>query len=244
MLNYEHTQLNESREVSLVIDHPPTGRREKARRDKQARIKDAARMLFAQRAAGSVTTREIADRAGVAIGTLFCYVSSKAELLIMVQNEKFAAAIDAGLTAAANAAGQGLLDEVLELIRPVIACVREHKENGRCYLHELVFGDPNEQFRSDGLALAARLEAGIQATVARDGGIGHADAFDLARVISAIIHVNITAKVYLDLTAEEVLADIRKQIAVVLHQDRRDAFAEASRNSTSLPEGESMTTHR
>ena len=211
-----------------MIDHPPTGRREKARRDKQTRIMEAARILFAQRAAGSVTTREIADRADVAIGTLFCYVSSKAELLIMVQNEQFAAAIDAGLTSAANAAGRGLLDKVLELIRPVVVCVREHKENGRFYLHELVFGDPNEQFRSEGLALAARLEAGIQATLARDGGIGHDDAFDLARVISAIIHVNITAKTYLRLTVEEVLADIRKQIAVVLPQGHRDAFAAAS----------------
>ena len=161
----------------------------------------------------------------------------------MVQNEQFAAAIDAG-PRPQNVAGRGLLDEVLELIRPVVVCVREHKENGRFYLHELVFGDPNEQFRSEGLALAARLEAGIQATLARDGGIGHDDAFDLARVISAIIHVNITAKIYLRLTVEEVLADIRKQIAVVLPQGHRDAFAEASWNPISLPEGASMTTRR
>ena len=47
------------------------------------------------------------------------------------------------------------------LIRPVVICVREHVENGRTYLHELVFGDPAEPYRREGLTLAARLEEGI-----------------------------------------------------------------------------------
>ncbi|WP_123940171.1 MULTISPECIES: helix-turn-helix domain-containing protein [unclassified Frondihabitans] len=60
----------------------------------------AARGLFAARGVGGVTTKEIADRADVAIGTLFLYAKTKAELLIMVQNEKFETAIEAGLAAA------------------------------------------------------------------------------------------------------------------------------------------------
>jgi AcrR family transcriptional regulator len=45
----------------------------------------AARELFAERGVSGVTTQQIADRADVAIGTLYRYAATKAELLIMVQ---------------------------------------------------------------------------------------------------------------------------------------------------------------
>lgn len=88
----------------------PVGRRERAKEDKRERIMTAARELFAEHGISGVTTQQIADRADVAIGTLYRYASTKAELLIMVQNNKFAAAIDDGLAAADAAAGQGALE--------------------------------------------------------------------------------------------------------------------------------------
>ncbi|MFF7047940.1 TetR/AcrR family transcriptional regulator [Streptomyces griseorubiginosus] len=120
----------------------------------------AARELFAEHGVGAVTTRQIADRADVAIGTLYRYVSTKAELLIMVQNEKFAAAVDDGLADADVAAAQDVPEAVIALIRPVVACITEQIENGRTYLHEPVFGDPDAPCRQVGLALAARLKDG------------------------------------------------------------------------------------
>ena len=42
--------------------------------------------LFAEHGVGGVTTQQVADRADVTIGTLYLYASTKAELLIMVQN--------------------------------------------------------------------------------------------------------------------------------------------------------------
>ena len=120
------------------------GRGERAKGDKRERIMAAARELFAERGVSGVTTQQIAGRADVAIGTLYRYAATKAELLIMVLNEKFAAAIDDGLAAANAAAGRGALEAVVALVRPVVACVREQAENGRMDLHELVFGDPAE----------------------------------------------------------------------------------------------------
>ena len=194
----------------------PIGRRERAKQDKRERIITAARELFAEHGVSEVTTAQIAGRADVAIGTLYLYASTKAELLIMVQNEKFAAAIDDGLAAANTGAGRGVLDTVVTLIRPVVACLREQVENGRTYLHELVFGDPAEPYRRAGLALAARLEDGITRLLTRDKYIDAADAAALARVITAIIHIRTTATVYLHRTDEAVLADIRDQIHATL----------------------------
>jgi AcrR family transcriptional regulator len=193
-----------------------TGRRERAKQAKRERIMAAARELFALHGVGGVTTQQIADRADIAIGTLYLYAATKAELLIMVQNQKFSTAIDDGLASAADA--NGTLEDVLALIRPVVACVREHVENGRTYLHELVFGDPAENHRREGLGLAARLEDGIATLLARDKRISAKDAATLARVITAIIHISTTATIYLRRSDEAVLANIREQIQASLAQ--------------------------
>jgi AcrR family transcriptional regulator len=194
----------------------PIGRRERSKQDKRERIRLAAQELFAVHGMGGATTQQIADRADIAIGTLYLYAATKAELLIMVQNQKFATAIDDGLAAAATV--NGTLEEVLALIRPVVACVREHVENGRTYLHELVFGDPAENHRREGLGLAARLEDGIATLLARDERISPADAATLAHVVTAIIHISTTATIYLRRSDEAVLANIREQIRATLAQ--------------------------
>src|SRR6478609_3196549 len=154
-----------------MTPHPDlAGRRERAKEDKRRRIVDAARSLFAEHGVGDVTTQQIADRADVAIGTLYAYVSTKAELLILLQNRTFATAIDEGIRAsdAAVRARVGTVASVLALLGPVVAFLREHPENGRTYLHELVFGDPTEPHRRDGLALSLRSEDALVGVLAQD----------------------------------------------------------------------------
>lgn len=203
----------------VVSEHPiPLGRRERAKEDKRRRIMAAAGELFTEHGVTGVTTQQIADRADVAIGTLFLYASTKAEMLIMVQNEKFAAAIDDGLAAAkaAEHTAATTREAVLALVGPVVLCIREQPENGRTYLHELVFGDPGEPHRREGLALSVRLEDGLVGTLTRDSALASADAVTLARVITAIIHISTTASISLHRTAGEVLDDVRLQISAVL----------------------------
>ena len=121
----------------------PIGRWERAKQDKRDRSMAAARELFAEHGVGEVTTQQVADRADAAIDTLYPYASTKAELLILVQNQRFAAAIDTGLATAAVTARRGPLEGASRSSAKWGACVREQVENGRTYLHELVFGDPS-----------------------------------------------------------------------------------------------------
>lgn len=209
------------------------GRRERAKEDKRRRILGAARELFAEHGVSGVTTQQIADRADVAVGTLFLYASTKAELLIMVQNEKFATAIDDGLSAAtvAEQAGAPVQDVVFAIVRPVVRCIREQVENGRTYLHELVFGDPTEPHRREGLSLSLRLESGFVRALTRDGAITSADAGTLARVITSVIHVSTTATVYAHRTPNQVIDDISTQIHAVLHPDCSIAAISRSHNT-------------
>ncbi|MWV48047.1 TetR family transcriptional regulator [Rathayibacter sp. VKM Ac-2803] len=199
----------------MTTQQGPPGRRERAKEEKRRRITAAATALFAEHGVGGVTTQQIADRADVAIGTLFLYAATKAELLIMVQNEKFETALDEGLAAAADLGARStVLGEVLALLTPAVTCLREQPENGRTYLHELVFGDPAEPHRAEGLALSLRLEDGVTRALSRDRS--PVDAATLARVISSVLHVTTTATLHLHDALPEVLDHLRRQVAVVL----------------------------
>jgi AcrR family transcriptional regulator len=63
--------------------HAPNnlGLRERGKLEKRVRIAKAAREIFAERGFDGATTRDIASRAGVSVGTLFVYAPDKAQLL-------------------------------------------------------------------------------------------------------------------------------------------------------------------
>ena len=63
-------------------------RRERNKADKLRRIKEAAYDLFAEKGYDQTTTREIASRAGVALGTIFTYASDKRDLLFLIFNDR------------------------------------------------------------------------------------------------------------------------------------------------------------
>jgi AcrR family transcriptional regulator len=58
------------------------GRRSRNKLDKLARIEKAGRALFAKRGFDATTTRAIAARADIGIGTLFLYFAKKEDLLV------------------------------------------------------------------------------------------------------------------------------------------------------------------
>jgi len=61
-----------------------TGLRERNRLDKLRRIREAARHLFTRSGFERATTREIARRAGVGLGTLFNYADDKRDLVFLI----------------------------------------------------------------------------------------------------------------------------------------------------------------
>jgi AcrR family transcriptional regulator len=68
--------------------------RESKKRDKEARIRAAALELIRRQGYAATTTAEIAERAGIAAGTLFLYVKSKEELLDFVFAGEIAAVVE------------------------------------------------------------------------------------------------------------------------------------------------------
>ena len=67
------------------------GLRERNKLDKVRRIKDAARELFIAKGFDDTTTREIASRAEVGMGTVFLYADNKRDLLFLIANDELEA---------------------------------------------------------------------------------------------------------------------------------------------------------
>lgn len=84
------------------------GPRERNKLDKRDRITRAAWELFAKDGFEPTTTAAIAERAGVAKGTLFLYAADKDDLLMLVMHDRLAEATD---RAFANAPSRGPLVE-------------------------------------------------------------------------------------------------------------------------------------
>lgn len=192
----------------------PIGRRERNKRDKLERIIAAARELFEAYGVDAVTTQQVADKADIGTGTLFLYAKSKSELLLLVQNSGYVAALEEGRAAAANQ--PQVFEAVLAIIRPIVQCNRVHVDNGRSYLRELVFGDPQEPHHRDALVLTLQTQQEVAAILRRDGRISSEDAGTLAQIVSAVVFLSMAATINADRTVDDIIAEVANRLRVIL----------------------------
>ncbi|ROQ04569.1 TetR family transcriptional regulator [Rathayibacter sp. PhB93] len=195
--------------MSTALPSAAPGRRERNKLAKLERITAAASELFAEHGVDDVTTQQIAERADIGTGTLFLYARTKSELLLLVQNAHYAEALERGRAAAADAGT--VLDAVLALVAPIVACNRAHVGNGRVYLREMVFGDPAEPHHAEARSIVGRSEEAI-AEILERGGVPSAST--VAGVVSAVVFVTLAAGDEPDVAA--ILPAIRSQLAAIL----------------------------
>jgi AcrR family transcriptional regulator len=198
----------------MSVASQSVGRRERNKQEKFDRIVAAASELFAEHGVDEVTTQQIADKADIGTGTLFLYAKTKGELLLLVQNAKYVEALEQGRAEAE--AVPGVLDAVLAIVRPIVECNRIQIDNGRTYLREMVFGDPEEPRHGAALAIVAQTEEAVAAVLRRDERVAEGDAATLAHIVSAVMFLSMAAGVNIALSVEEIVQDIRRQVEVLL----------------------------
>ena len=198
----------------MPVASQPVGRRERNKQEKLDRIIAAASELFAGHGVDEVTTQQIADKADIGTGTLFLYAKTKGELLLLVQNAHYAEALERGRADAETTAD--VLDAVLAIVRPIVECNRAQIDNGRTYLREMAFGDPEEPRHREALAIVAQTEEAVAAVLRRDEQVGDGDAATLAHIVSAVMFLSLAASVNIALSAEEIVQDIRGQVGLLL----------------------------
>ncbi|WP_194410572.1 TetR/AcrR family transcriptional regulator [Microbacterium cremeum] len=191
----------------MPLADQPVGRRERNKQEKLDRIIAAASELFATYGVDDVTTQQIADRADIGAGTLFLYAKTKGELLLLVQNAHYAKALEEGRSDAASVSDPR--DAVMAIVRPVVECNRVQVDNGRVYLREMVFGDPEEPRHREALAIVSGTEQAVAEVFAR---AKRADAATLARIVTAILFLAMADSANVTLSVEAILDDIRLQV--------------------------------
>ncbi len=202
----------------------PAGRRERNKEEKQTRIFDAAERLFDELGFAGVTTQRIADEADVAAGTVFRYASTKAELLMMVSNERSRERIQEGVDRDDPEARA--TRRLLALVTPLARAGRDNDENTLAYQRELLFGEPGERYREEGLALFGDLRERMGALLADAWRRAHADATapeavapdpaSAARALSAALHFAIADAAAHGRPTGDLLTDLAADFEVIV----------------------------
>jgi AcrR family transcriptional regulator len=137
--------------------------REQNKLDKLARIERAGRRLFGRRGFDATTTREIAVRAGIGVGTLFLYFPEKKDLLIHLFHRDIAG-VEEEIFATLRA-GVSLRDGYEHIFAGLYRHYERDLALSRVFIQELLFLDAARRqrvsaFTADFLArLAAMADA-------------------------------------------------------------------------------------
>jgi AcrR family transcriptional regulator len=147
------------------------GLREQNKIDKFRRIKAAARELFIAKGFDDTTTREIAERARVGIGTLFIYADNKRDLLFLVTNDELEQATMHAQASVRQDAS--LLQNLLTIFRHQYEFFSAQPEFSRMMLREMIFYDSGRQaarFRAT-RERVIRLVGQVVEIAAKDGAV-------------------------------------------------------------------------
>jgi hypothetical protein len=104
----------------------------------------------------------------------------------------------------------------MAIVQPIVECNRAQVDNGRTYLREMVFGDPEEPRHSEALSIVAQTEEATAAVLGRREQAGADDAATMARIVTAIMFLSMAASVNAALSIDDIVRDIRAQVAVLL----------------------------
>ncbi|MGB5812229.1 MAG: TetR/AcrR family transcriptional regulator [Polyangiales bacterium] len=114
------------------------GRRARRKEETVRRIEDAGWRLFRTHGYEATSTREIADAADIAAGTLFNYFPEKRSLLIHLMQEEIGKAAD---QAFATMPAKGLEAQLIHVFSALTDCYAGERRLSRVFIKELLFTD-------------------------------------------------------------------------------------------------------
>jgi AcrR family transcriptional regulator len=159
------------------LDQPSAvGRRAANKAEKLRRIRYAARELFVEKGYDAATTREIARRAGVGLGTLFTYAADKRDLLFLIFNDDLERVAEEAFGRARPELA--LVERLVAIFRDFYAFFAQQPHLARFMLRELTFytaGPEARRFQGHREQILARL-AKLVARAKHEGQIGSTES--------------------------------------------------------------------
>ncbi|HWW36596.1 MAG TPA: TetR/AcrR family transcriptional regulator [Xanthobacteraceae bacterium] len=132
-------ETGEDYALSELMQHKASGLRERNKLDKFRRIKEAASELFIRKGYDDTTTREIAVRAGVGLGTIFVYAATKRDLLFLIVNDELQEVVEKA--AAGVRPERPMLDNLLRIFQWHYRYFAQEPQLSRLALREMSFYD-------------------------------------------------------------------------------------------------------
>lgn len=182
------SEVRTSARAAAPADVPRLGRRERARADKRERILAAARKLLREKGYERMTVALVADEADVAVGTVFQYAGSKAELLMMVVADALRVSIPSAID---SVTGRGPGRRVRQLLQPLATWAADDPTTSAAIARELLFGADGPH-RGAVVELVAELEAAIARVIAGSASAQRADTAARLIVAGSILELNRT----------------------------------------------------
>ncbi|MBM9434003.1 TetR/AcrR family transcriptional regulator [Flaviflexus equikiangi] len=147
------------------------GKREAKRRDKTERVLRAAEEIFSTVPFDSVTTAQLAERAGLTTGTFFRYATSKAELFIHTYSTVLEQCLTRSRALPESASAR---QKILALVEPMIEATEKHPGNVSAFQREVLFGAGTGPQRERAVELVISLEREIKTILGGDRQLAHA----------------------------------------------------------------------
>ena len=116
-------------------------RTRKKEQTKQAII-EAATRLFAEKGYEATRTREIAEAAGIATGTLFNYAKTKSDVVLLIWKSRVLVVVEQGLEAARKETDP--IEGVLAIFGPAFAFYAEDLELGKVFLQNAIYAQADD----------------------------------------------------------------------------------------------------
>ncbi len=194
----------------------PSSRAEK-KEHKRRRLRDAAWELFLEQGYDATTTKQIAERAGVATGTLFLYARDKPDLLFLVLHERLSAAVDEGLETLPREAG--LLDQLVHLFAGFFRTYEAAPEIGRHFIMEMPGADgPNAQrVNALTMGLLGQIAGLVQLAQARGEVVAEADPLLFAQVAFSLYYTGLLAWLSGYASLESAVPRLRAALSVAFY---------------------------
>ena len=146
-----------------VVNVKKEGVREQSKLERQDRIMMAARTMFAEHGYDATTLRQVAQRSGLGLGTLFNYISDKRDLIYLVFNKEASIACDTSL--AAPRPWQNFTEKIMGMVEPNYRLFGSEPVLSRILLSEVLQHTPGLHL-AEHLAIRDRFIRGMEAVVA------------------------------------------------------------------------------
>jgi len=199
------------------------GRRERNKLEKLSRIIGATRGLFASQGFEKTTTLQIAEAAGIGVGTLFLYARTKEDLLFMVFKDEMLEAAE--LSFKKTNKNNILIDNVMVVFTRMIEYHARDLALTRIILREITIPETEQRIK-DLRALTDVIFSGLAklASQAQAKGELSSDmaALSIARSLFATYYLELIGWVGGVNTREEFMRNLHSQLSVIINRKQSD----------------------